>query len=101
MTKIENKLKFLNINLPHNYFNKLFDNNINEIKEMYKNSSSHTYEMLENGEINWMDTILRWFYLFINWTIKINDNSKKFQFYIFFWERIMRFRSMYVWYRHM
>lgn len=88
MVKIENRPKTLDIAQPHEYFYELFkDNVINEIKEMYKNSSTHTYEMLKNGEINWMDTILRWFYSFVNWTIKINDNSKKFHNFISFLEK--------------
>lgn len=86
MVIIKNKFKTLKLLEPHKYFHELFESIIKEIEEIQKKSASCSYEMLETGEINWMDTILKHFNLFVNGTIKTNSNSKKFHDFISFAE---------------
>ena len=87
MVKIENKFKILDITQPHEYFYKLFKNNINELRKLYQNSSSHTWMMLENGEVDWMDTILQHFSIFNYQYFQKNINFEQFHKFISFFEK--------------
>lgn len=87
MVKIENKFKILDITQTHEYFYKLFKNNINELRKLYENSSSHTWMMLKNGDVDWMDTILQHFSMFNYQFFQININFEQFHKFISFFEK--------------